>query len=95
MHYLEESSHLDFGLEGTLHILLLLQLVLEGGGQHVGEQLQGHWQQQFHERNNDECGHRDQSEDIRDGIDELLPRHGAPPIGTQDVENEEGLEEET
>ena len=46
--------------EGTY----LLGLCLEGAGQHVGEELDGHGQQELHEGHNDEHGEWDESKKI-------------------------------
>lgn len=39
---LQEACELHARPDAPLHLLLLLQLVLKGGGQHVGEELEGH-----------------------------------------------------
>lgn len=49
----------------------LLELVGEGGRQHVGEQLEGDREQKFHERDEDEDGERDQTEEVGSGTLEL------------------------
>lgn len=49
----------------------LLGLSLEGGRQHVGEELQSHWEQELHEGDDDEDQEGQQSEDVGTGSQEL------------------------
>lgn len=50
-----------------------LQLVFKGGGQHVGEDLQGDWQEHLHEGHHKKDDERDESEDICYGPCQLFP----------------------
>lgn len=69
--YLKEARHLQLGGQSLLQLLLLLQLVLEGTGQHVGEQLQRHRQQQLHEGDYQKHRQGNQSEDVGAGARQL------------------------
>ena len=53
--------------------LAYLELVLKGGGQHVGEHLQCYRQQDFHERDHQEDDKRNKPEDISCSSCQLFP----------------------
>lgn len=51
---LQELGHLQTHLEQLALLFLLCKLVLKGRGKHVGEQLQGHGEQELHEGDDQE-----------------------------------------
>ena len=71
--HLQEACDLHLGNDALLHLLLLLQLVLKGAGQHIGEQLEGHRQQDLHEGHHNEDGKGHQPEDVCDRACQLPP----------------------
>lgn len=70
---LKELGHGQTHLELPLHVLLGLEGVLEGRGEHVGEKLERERQGEFHKRNQNKDRHGDQPEHVRHGSEELLP----------------------
>ena len=69
---LQEARDLQLGAHALLQLLLLLQLVLERGWQHVGEQAQRNRQQELHEGHHQEDEHGHQAEHVRRRARQLL-----------------------
>ena len=78
--HLQEASDFQLHTNAFLELLLLLQLVLKGGRQHVGKQPERHGQQELHKGDGQEDQHGDHAEDIR-----CRPRQLPPlaPVKTQ------------
>ena len=75
--YLQEAGNLQLDPDALLQLLLLLELVLKGAGQHVGEQLQRHRQQQLHEGDGQNDGHGHHAKHVRCCPCQLL---ALPPV---------------
>lgn len=66
---LQELCHFNLHFQVLFYLVILYGCVLERWRQHSGEQFDCERQQEFHERNNNEDGERNQSEQIRSRSD--------------------------
>ena len=65
-------------------------LACKGGWQHSREQLERHWQQQLHERHDDEDREGDQPEEIRHGAHQLSVLSPAQGLAVQHLPDDLG-----
>ena len=62
--FLQEFSHFKTHLEQFALLFFLCKPVLEGRREHVGEEFEGDWKEEFHEGYDDKDRERDQSQQV-------------------------------
>lgn len=70
--HLQKSCHLNFHSQPFFHLLFLFQLVFILTGQHVGKELECHWEQKLHKGHNDKHQHGDEAKHVCCCAGELL-----------------------
>ena len=76
---LQELCHLNPDLEELALLLVGCVLVLEGGRQHIGEDLQSYWKEELHERDDEEGYEGNQAEKVLRRSLELMTKIIAGP----------------